>query len=43
MASGMSEEELMEQIAERIAKNQISFDLKSKEEKKSFQIKFLLI
>lgn len=43
MASGMSEEELMEQIAERIAKNQISFDLKSKEEKKSLTPKIQIV
>ena len=34
MASGKSEEELMTDIAERIAKNQISFDSKSEDEKK---------
>lgn len=34
MASGKSEKELMEEIAERIAKNQMEFDSKSEDEKR---------
>lgn len=43
MASGKSEEDLLKEIAEKMAKNQISFDSKSEDEKKELVAKIDIV